>query len=70
MVPSKELASQVVSVFQQVSHGTGISSGMVCGQVSMELECAILRESGSYPPSSKVDVLVATPGRLVEHLNR
>ena len=50
-------------------HGTGLSAGLVSGQLSLELECAMLHEPGSYPAGSKVDVLVATPGRLTEHLD-
>ena len=70
VVPSHELASQVLNVFNQMIHGTGLSAGLVSGQLSLELECSMLHEQGSYPAGSKVDMLVATPGRLVEHLDR
>ena len=70
VVPSRELASQVHGVFKLVTYGTSINTGMVCGQVSLESECDMLYERGTYPPSSKVDVLIATPGRLVEHVKR
>ena len=60
----------MLKVFEQVSRGTGINIGMVCGQVSLEKESAMLFDSSSYPPCSGVDILIATSGRLVEHLNR
>lgn len=70
VLPSQELALQVHKVFEQVSRGTGISVGIVCGQVPIEKESAMLLDICSHPPCSSVDVLIATPGRLVEHLNR
>lgn len=70
VVPSHELASQVLRVFEQMMHGTGLGAGLVSGQLSLESECSMLHDSGSYPTGSKVDVLIATPGRLVEHLDR
>ena len=70
VVPSHELTSQVLAVFDHMMHGTGLSAGRISGQLSLESECAMLHEPGSYPSGSKVDVLVATPGRLVEHLER
>lgn len=70
MVPSQELASQVQGVFQLLARGTGLSVRTVCGQAPLEAERALLNDRGAYPPASKVDVLIATPGRLVEHLGR
>ena len=70
MVPSHELASQVLSVFELVSRGTGVSAGMVCGKLSLEWERAMLHNREAIPPCSKVDVVIATPGRLAEHLDR
>lgn len=70
VVPSQELALQVHMVFEQVSHGTRVQIGVVCGQASVEKESAMLQDSSMYPPCSGVDVVIATPGRLVEHINR
>ncbi len=70
VVPSQELATQVHSVFELVSRGTGVSAGMVCGQLPLEGERAMLCNREAILPCSKVDVVIATPGRLVEHLDR
>ena len=67
-VPSQELALQVYRVFQKVVHGTGIRIGMISGQEPMEKESLLLLDSSSYPPGSTVDVVIATPGRLADHL--
>jgi len=70
VVPSQELASQVLAVFEQLAHGTGLSVARISGHLPLESECALLRDPSSYPAGSKVDILIATPGRLVEHLER
>ena len=70
VVPSHELASQVQGVFQLLTRGTGLSVRTVCGQAPLEVDRAVLWDRAVYPPASKVDVLIATPGRLVEHLDR
>lgn len=70
ILPSQELGAQVCRVFEQVAQGTGVRVGMICGHLSIERECEILMDSSSYPPSSRVDVVIATPGRLVDHLDR
>ena len=70
ILPSQELGAQVCRVFEQVAQGTRVRVGMICGHLSIERECEILIDSSSYPPSSRVDVVIATPGRLVDHLDR
>ena len=70
VVPSQELAAQVHSVFELMCRRTVLSVGVVGGRVSLETEQALLQDWGAFPPCSKVDVLIATPGRLVEHLDR
>jgi len=70
VLPSQELGAQVCRVFEQVAQGTRVSIGMICGHQSVERESEMLTDSSSYPPSSTVDVVIATPGRLVNHLDR
>ncbi|RPA90665.1 DEAD-domain-containing protein [Choiromyces venosus 120613-1] len=66
VVPTRELVSQVHSVARSLSTGTGLKIGTAVGSKALSLEQAQLvdEEEGA----SKVDVLVCTPGRLVEHI--
>lgn len=64
VVPSKDLALQVFEVFDSISQGTGVKVGVVCSQSSLESE----QRNIVSPFGSKINVLVATPGRLVTHL--
>lgn len=66
VVPSQDLALQVMSVFKSVSKGTAVKIGVFCGQQRLEEEI----ETVVSPLGSKVDILVCTPGRLVSHLQQ
>ncbi|KAJ3043007.1 ATP-dependent RNA helicase dbp6 [Rhizophlyctis rosea] len=75
ILPTRDLASQVKSVFDSLVKGTDIKVALVTGQTAFAAEQAMLvsREKGDVwtegdGGSSKVDVLVATPGRLIDHL--
>ena len=59
LVPTRELAAQVQSQFEQLGAHTGIKSTAIFGGVSMQAQTRAF-ESG-------VDVIVATPGRLLDH---
>jgi len=61
LVPTRELASQVVGEFQDVARAKGLKVAAAYGGVS-------IREQGRAV--SKADILVATPGRLDDLLNR
>lgn len=64
VVPSKDLALQVYKVFTVISKRMGLRVGVVCGHSPLHVEqMQLVSVFGS-----KVDVLVATPGRLVAHL--
>lgn len=68
VVPVQELAWQVSTVFRDVAKGTGIKIGCVTGGTDMETESKSLvfnRDDETY--SNLVHILVATPGRLMEH---
>ncbi|MCL7052305.1 hypothetical protein MKW94_011875 [Papaver nudicaule] len=79
VLPSRDLALQVKSVFESIAPAVGLSVGSAIGQTSMseEIEKLVKRpelEAGfSYDPEreleSGVDILVATPGRLMDHIN-
>lgn len=83
VVPTRDLALQVKRVFDAVASPLGLRVGLAVGQSSVADEISELvevpaREAGTcYDPQrvslprfqSKVDILVATPGRLMDHIN-
>ncbi|WP_066012957.1 DEAD/DEAH box helicase [Endozoicomonas atrinae] len=62
LVPTRELAIQVYNSFQTYGTHTVIKTAAVYGGVEIEEQLQVLNEG--------VDVLVATPGRLVDMINR
>ncbi|KAH7884661.1 DEAD-domain-containing protein [Phlebopus sp. FC_14] len=64
--------SQVRETFEAVGKGRGLKIGTATGQHSFAHEQAqLVADSSSVfkGGSSKVDVLICTPGRLIDHLN-
>ncbi|TKY70753.1 DEAD-box ATP-dependent RNA helicase 1 [Spatholobus suberectus] len=77
VVPTRDLASQVKQVFDTLALPLGLHVGLAVGQSSVADEVSslvYLPEDEDDPISlhfrfqSKVDILVATPGRLVDHI--
>ncbi|MFC1576281.1 DEAD/DEAH box helicase [Candidatus Omnitrophota bacterium] len=62
LVPTRELAVQVDEAFQQIAPSFGIKTAVIIGGASMHLQLKALRKNPR--------VLVATPGRLVDHMER
>ena len=62
LTPTRELAAQVDESFSKYSKGSGLSVVAVYGGVGLEPQEKALRRG--------VDVVVATPGRLLDHLER
>jgi superfamily II DNA/RNA helicase len=61
LAPTRELADQVASSFEKYAKGTRLSWALLIGGVSM----------GDQVPADKgVDVLIATPGRLLDLFER
>jgi ATP-dependent RNA helicase RhlE len=60
LAPTRELAAQIVEVFQDLARHTQIQAAAVYGGVGMEPQERALRRG--------VDVIVACPGRLLDHL--
>lgn len=58
--PTRELAAQIHDHFESLSTHTELTGAAIFGGVSMGPQVRAFRE--------KVDVLVATPGRLLDHL--
>ncbi|KAH7545182.1 hypothetical protein FEM48_Zijuj01G0066500 [Ziziphus jujuba var. spinosa] len=82
VLPTRDLALQVKEVFDKIAPAVGLSVGLAVGQSSIadEISQLIKRpklEAGiCYDPEdfsldlrSSVDILVATPGRLMDHIN-
>uniref|UniRef100_A0A671W4G8 ATP-dependent RNA helicase n=1 Tax=Sparus aurata TaxID=8175 RepID=A0A671W4G8_SPAAU len=70
VLPTKELAQQVCKVFTSYAEGTNLKVVMVAGQKSFAAEEASLSEHRGGKRRSLADIVVATPGRLVDHINK
>jgi ATP-dependent RNA helicase SrmB len=62
LLPTRELALQTVKMFEMLAKFTYIKCGIVIGGEPFKYQIATLRKNP--------EVLIATPGRLVEHLDR
>ncbi|MCO4799217.1 MAG: DEAD/DEAH box helicase [Colwelliaceae bacterium] len=60
LTPTRELAAQVAKNIETYSQFMSIKSGVIFGGVNMPGQTKLLKEG--------LDILVATPGRLLEHL--
>ena len=59
--PTRELATQTFEVLQRLSQFTDITSCLVCGgKKDVKSQEAVLRQ--------RPDVVVGTPGRIIDHL--
>ena len=61
LLPTRELAQQTLKEVQRFSQFTYVKSGLVTGGEDFKEQAALMRK---VP-----DVLIGTPGRLLEHLN-
>ena len=62
LAPTREIAQQIQAVFEQLGAPQGVRSIVLIGGVDMKLDEVAL---ATYP-----QVIVATPGRLCDHLDR
>ena len=60
LAPTRELAVQIEDQVQGLTYHTGVSSVAVYGGVPMDIQDRALRAG--------VDIIVATPGRLMDHM--
>ncbi|KAI8504948.1 ATP-dependent RNA helicase ddx51 [Branchiostoma belcheri] len=70
VLPTKDLAVQIYKVFNHYTSGSRLKVANCSGQKSLAVERnALVRESrGVY--QSIADIVVATPGRLVDHVEK
>ncbi|KAJ7650715.1 DEAD-domain-containing protein [Roridomyces roridus] len=72
VLPTRDLVTQVRETFDAVGKGRGLKIGTATGQHSFSHEQSQLvadKTTDLAGGSSKVDILVCTPGRLIDHLN-
>ncbi len=62
LTPTRELAIQIQDNLKEYAKGTRLSSTLVFGGVGMQPQIDALRRG--------VDILVATPGRLIDHVEQ
>jgi ATP-dependent RNA helicase RhlE len=62
LVPTRELAEQVLASAEAYGQHTGLRAVAIYGGVGMEPQTRALRQG--------VDIVVATPGRLLDHMRR
>lgn len=62
LTPTRELANQVFKVVDQLGRKLGLHTACIYGGVGMEPQTKALRRG--------CDIIIATPGRLLDHMNR
>ncbi|XP_025971833.2 ATP-dependent RNA helicase DDX51 [Dromaius novaehollandiae] len=70
VLPTKELAQQVSKVFNIYTDGTGLKVVSVTGQRSFAKEQEMLVQKKVTGYCSLADIVVATPGRLADHISQ
>ncbi|XP_074541784.1 ATP-dependent RNA helicase DDX51 [Halichoeres trimaculatus] len=70
VLPTKELAQQVCKVFTSYAEGTNLKVVMLAGQKTFAAEQESLSKLRGGIRRSQADIVVATPGRLVDHINK
>ncbi|SDG68727.1 Superfamily II DNA and RNA helicase [Pseudomonas benzenivorans] len=60
LLPTRELAQQTLKEVERFAQFTFLKAGLITGGEDFKVQAAMLR---------KVDILIGTPGRLIEHAN-
>ncbi|CAG8478998.1 2286_t:CDS:10, partial [Paraglomus brasilianum] len=72
VLPTRDLVAQVKENFDAFCKGTDLKVGVMTGQTSFANEQSQIVDNSEdilIGGSSKVDILIATPGRLIDHIN-
>ncbi|KAK9824495.1 hypothetical protein WJX72_010815 [[Myrmecia] bisecta] len=69
VLPTRDLAEQVYAVFAALCPFLGLRVGLAAAKGTLAAEAAFLGPPGGAEPACGVDILVATPGRLMAHLH-
>ncbi|RKP06567.1 P-loop containing nucleoside triphosphate hydrolase protein, partial [Thamnocephalis sphaerospora] len=72
VLPTRDLVAQVKETFDEFCRSTDLKVGVAVGQTSFASEQTQLVSGEKHSllgGSSRVDILIATPGRLIDHLN-
>ncbi|CAG8584095.1 889_t:CDS:10 [Diversispora eburnea] len=64
VLPTRDLVNQVKEIFEIFCKGTSLKVGTVTGQ-----QAFVHEQEQLVGGISKVDILIATPGRLIEHIS-
>ncbi|KAK3598767.1 hypothetical protein CHS0354_015562 [Potamilus streckersoni] len=70
ILPVRDLAMQVFKVFQTYCEGTKLKVGLLIGQTTFHSEQQSLVSHRLNGYTSLMDIVVCTPGRLVDHINK
>jgi len=70
ILPTRDLAAQVYEVVEPLCRAVGLSVVLACGRESLVQESEALGSDGGDKNSNRgvSDVLIATPGRLIAHM--
>ncbi|XP_049812925.1 probable ATP-dependent RNA helicase Dbp73D isoform X2 [Schistocerca nitens] len=69
ILPVQDLAIQVYKVFKTYCSVTNLKVALITGQKSFVMEQQqLIKKNSTFGPQSLVDIVVTTPGRLVDHL--
>ena len=70
VLPTRDLANQVKTCFESLTFGSNLVVGFAVGSSSFTNEqSGLVDEKSPLQWASKVDILIATPGRLLDHLS-
>lgn len=67
ILPTRDLVSQVRETLEVLAKGSGLRIGSVTGAQSFAQEQSLLVDAATG--ESKLDILISTPGRLIDHLD-